>query len=281
MKLLILCLLLSSCSVSYYYKGKEIDKSQKKANKQITKSLKSFKDFNKIDSVTKKLANSDYKNRQKVIKEIKNAKKVCVSNKNIIKNAQLKRNRVYKKLGIKKNKNYNNKHPKYEKIKSYIDSNKEYSQTINDKIKKANKDCKKIETVLKKYDLRIMDANNLYSQFSKYKSKLIKSHKKVEKELKRFKKKISKSNHPNKSQIKKELKVLDKIRLGMIGEVSQINKDVKGIKKQYGSKGSIPVIKGTKADKALKNLNTNIKQHNKKIKQFNAQIKKIEKLVNN
>lgn len=188
-----LLFLLSACTISYYYKGKDLDKNHRKVNNQINKSLKNFDNINQVDPIVEKIKNSEFVGKKAFLKDIKTVKSKCLNHKYRIKAAQGQRNTQYAKLRINKKKKYTNKNKNYKGIKKYINTHEAYSKKIEKFFKQAKTDCGQLSTIFKKYDVKMMNANKLYSKFLASKSKAFNS------KLKKY------NNHVNKiSDLSKE-----------------------------------------------------------------------------
>lgn len=276
---LIFLLFLSSCTISYYYKGKDIVKNQNKIDKQITKSLKNFDQINRVDTVVNKLKKSEFKDKNVFLTELRLAKGKCLAHKKSINNIYSARKQKYNKLNIQKKKKYSSKDKNYKEIKTYIDGNDKFSEKLETQFKQAKKDCNQIQSVFSKYDVKMMNANKLYGKFKGYEKTLKQSDIKVKKQLAKFRKKLSKSKHKNKSKINNELTKMDDILIVISKELIGLGSEVKSLKSIYGTKGDIPIVKGSEAYLAVEKLNKKSKSFNKQIDSFNEISNKINDLI--
>ena len=279
MKFLITLLFLSSCTISYYYKGKDLEKNQRKIDKQITKSLNNFDQINRVDPVIKKITKAKFKNKDIFLEELKGAKSSCLKHKVSINYLYSKRRTEYKKLKISKKKEYSSKNKKYKQIKSYVDTHDEFAKNIEEVFKKAQVDCGKIQKIFNKYDVKMMNANKLYGKFASYKKQLLKNKSKVTSKLKKFRKDLRKSKLNNKDKIEMELTKLEKILKDIVIDVRGLEKEVQKLKDIYGTQGDIPIIKGSEAYMATEGLKNKSAEFNKTVDRFNDISKNINKLL--
>lgn len=268
---------LTSCAISYYYKGKDIDNAHKKSNKQVDKALKNFDQIKQVEDALAYLKKSKFD--PKATEEISHQVKECKDYRPKIDQARKSRNTKYKRLKISRKKKYQEKDKKYQKIKAFIDSNKTYSKNLEALFKAAETECGKIEKLISQYDIKILNANDLHQKFGRHKKDLRKTEKKIAKSMEKFKKQLSQSNHKNKNKINNELKELDKILVQIKAKVVVLDQQITRLKKSYGTKGALPVAKGTMAFDATQELEKNVAQYNQILKSYKKRQDNIKKLV--
>ena len=114
MKYILLCLL-SACSISYYYKGKDLEKNQTKLNRELDKSIKQFDKVKESKAIYQQLLKSSVK--PAVQKSFATSIDKCISYQDQVIQLKKERNIQYKQLKIQRKKNYQEKDKSYPKIK--------------------------------------------------------------------------------------------------------------------------------------------------------------------
>lgn len=279
MKHILILLILSSCTLTYYYRVKDIDNNNNKMNKEINKSLKTFNKLNDIDDVILKMEKSSFPNKKQIISEVKGLRAKCYAHKDRIQALQNERLAEYKSLKISRKKKYSQKDSKYSEIQAYIDSHKDFEAKINTEVKSTNNDCNKIEKGFEKFGVKLMNANVMFSKFESHKKELISSDKKITKQLRKFEKQVKNSKHKNKKKIQTKLKEVRPLLSEVKAQANNIGLDVTKLKKLYGDKGNIPVVKGSEAFKALENLSEKTGNYSNLISKFNGLTSEINELT--
>lgn len=270
-------LILTSCTISYFYKGKDLDKNQNKLIKQFNKTLSQFdkaKDNTKVFKQLKSAQVSD-----KTLTDFSSAMKKCFSYRDQIKALRDDRINNYKKLGINKKKKYSQKDKKYKEIQKYIDSHKPFQAKAEKVFDQTNEACKRPSSVLKELGIKSLDAKALYKKFQGHKKNLKKTASKVKKQVKKFSKKLRKSKHKNKKKIQKKISEIDPILQKLQKQSNILDKHITELEKKYGKKGPILIAKGTLASKKIELLEVQTQNYNKIVSEYDKKIKEINKLV--
>ena len=269
--------ILTSCTISYFYKGKDLEKSQQKMISQFNKSIKQFDQFNDNNKVFQQLKKAQVD--EFFLSNFSSAMKKCYGYKTKIISLRDERINIYKKLGINKKKKYSKKDKKYKEIQKYIDSKKPFQKSANAIFDKANLACKEPNNLLKNQDIKSLDAKVLYAKFQEHKKNLTNTVKKVRSQTSKYKKKVKDSKHKNKKKIYKKLGEINPILVKIEKQTLVLDKHISDLKKEYGKKGPIITMKGTLAHKKIVLLQEQIKSYQYFINQYDKKIKEINKLV--
>lgn len=276
MKYILLCLL-SACSISYYYKGKDLEKNQTKLNRELDKSIKQFDKVKESKAIYQQLLKSSVK--PAVQKSFATSIDKCISYQDQVIQLKKERNIQYKQLKIQRKKNYQEKDKNYPKIKAYIESHQDFEAKANKLFKEIKQVCNKPSEILKDEKLKLLDAKAVYNSFQKHKKELTKTDVKIKNSLRKFEKKLKLSNHKNKKKIFKELAELKTILKKIKSQNALLDMEITKLEKAYGKKGKILIAPGTQAFKSTTFLEEQISQYNQIIKEYDKQIKVINKLV--
>lgn len=276
MKFLSLLLILTSCTISYYYKGKDLHKAHNKSNKQVDKVIRQF---DKVDEFKRVFAQMETSKLPTGVKnELRGGIKRCTDFRTQIKTEQNKRNAYFRQLNIRKNKKYVKKDNNYSQVKAFADSFDSYGDKLKSLVDQAESTCKKPNEIITKYDIKILSADSLYRKFDQHKKELEKSVRQVRKKKASFTEKVKKSKHKNKGKILTKIKEIGGLLREINGQVVVLDKEVSSLKKQYGSIKQLVVAKGTKAYAATKKLEGNIGKYNQILKRFENTTKEINRL---
>ena len=84
-------------------------------------------------------------------------------------------------------KKYTEKNKKeYSKVKSFVNGFKSYEKKLKGIMNKTRQDCEKPNQLVEKYDIKVLDSDSLYNQFSNHKEELQNTVVKVKKSNSKF-----------------------------------------------------------------------------------------------
>ena len=165
-------------------------------------------------------------------------------------------------------------------MKSFVDGFKSYEKKLKGIMNKTRQDCEKPNQLVEKYDIKVLDSDSLYNQFSNHKEELQNTVVKVKKSNSKFENDVKRSKIRNKKKVLAKLNEL-KIILGQIeSEVLIVDKEFKDLKAQYGKSKRIAVVRGTPAHDATVKLEKKIKIYNQLLTRYENKQNEIRKLVN-
>jgi methyl-accepting chemotaxis protein len=274
-----LLFIFSSCTISYFYRGSDLIKQQRKNDKQVQKGINQFKLLSQVEKIQDKLKRSIYEKKDQFNSEVNSVTSKCRVIKSKVEKEQKKRQLAFKKLNIQKKKKYSSKSKKYNQIKKYIDDHEKYADKLTSLFEKAKKDCGRIQTVFDKYQLKLMDAKKAYKEFNDYKTKLKKSEREVVKNINKVEKQLNSQGHKNSVEIKKELNLLRVDLETIFKNVAFVETEVRSLHQVYGDKGILPVFPESEAGLAMKRLKNKTDKSSQSIKKYNERTKKLNKLI--
>jgi len=269
--------LLTSCSISYYFKGKDIQKNQTKLSRQFDKALIQFdkaKDNSKIFTQLKQTNVSE-----DFMKKFSATMNNCYSYRDKIKNLKRENQRAYKKLKINPKIKYTEKDKKYVEIKKYYDSLKPFEKKTQAVFDDAKDACEKPSVLLKNKEIKSLNAKTVYKKFQAHKKSLISTMKKVKKQMSKFTSKVKKSSLKNKKKILEKISEINPILSRIKKQSLNVDKEVSVLEKAYGQKGPILVSPGTVAHKMIEQLESQVVEYNSLIKNYDLKINEINQLV--
>lgn len=273
----LLLFVLSSCAISYYFKGKDLHKNEAKLNKHFDKALNQFKQFEEQSKIFTQLQLAEVP--KSFIKEFKQSADKCLQYKNNIIKLKKDRARAFKNLGIHRKKNYSQKDKKYKQIEKFNESNKALQKKVNTVFKSASIACQEPGKIINKNGIRILDAKEVYKNFQNHLTQLNRSESKMNKQIKKLKSLLKKRRHPNKKKIFKKLNELNQIMYEIKAESKNVNLEIKKLNKSYGKSVPIVIAKGTQAYKSMESLRLQTVKYNQLIKNYDQKVKEINKAL--
>jgi hypothetical protein len=274
-KNLMMILLLSSCSLTYEYKTKDIKKNYKKYAKESSKTRKLIKTQISDQKVVlteikkykpkDKLMSSLNKNHQSLIKTSGEVQKIH--------EAIQKR---YQKISLKKKSIRSTDEKNYNRVKSYNEFAKDNVGSLNKKLKSAQKSIKSFYKSLEGEGYYLIKASTLKNRFTKSEKKFTKSYKKTKKEISSFMKKLKKHSHKNKKKMLAKAKNLKVILEKVNGLKDNVKELVFKFDKKYANTEKILHGPGSSTYNELKDIEAYGVSMNSEARKF----KKIAKQIN-
>ena len=278
MKSILFIFLFISCTLTYLYKGSEIEKNYRKSDKAIQQAINNFDKIHETQIILDyfKERSPEFKDEEKHLVLLRDN---CLSIKEDIINERKKITNLYHSLGINRKSKYKNTDPKYKKIEIFIEEHKKGSEKLNTFFRKANNDCKKINTFYREKDISLINISDVNKKMNKHHKDLLKSELKIKKEINIFSAKLSGSKHKKKNEIQIEIKNLQQILEQMIKQSEKLVKMYSDLKNQYGENTILPILKNSPAYNFLNELKLNINAYNKDVSAYNNHSTQINKLL--
>jgi len=278
MKPILFIFLFISCTLTYLYKGSDVEKNYRKSDKAIQQAINNFDKIHETQIILDYLKerSPQFEDEEKHLVLLRDN---CLSIKEDIEIERKKITNLYLSLDINRKSKYKNTDPKYKKIEVFIEEHKKSSEKLNILFKKANNDCKKINTFYKDKDISLINISDVNNKMNKHHKNLLKSEKKIKKEIKKFSLKLSQSKHKKKKEIQIEIKSLQQILEQMVQLSEKLVKMYTDLKNQYGEKTKLPILKDSPAYNFLNELKLNINAYNKHVSAYNNHSTQINKLL--
>lgn len=276
-KLLFLLIVFSSCTISRYYKTKDLKKNFSSYEKQFRKTLSKLK---KDLSFQKKILSEIkiYEVGEKQINDLKVNFNAGVSLKKKVENQE----RLYllrvSVLDLKGERILSTeaRYLDIEKFKNFIIN---HNEVVNGLLNKYKITRERFFNTLKQQNLKLVKTKDIKHQFSSYNSKFIKAYKKVKNSIQKFKVEVSSSKHGKKRIILKEVEILDSILTVLDQSNKKVGSIVNQFNKRFGKQKEL--IHGPKSPtyKSLEKIKKEVLELNQLIKKFNKQSVKINELM--
>ncbi len=275
MKYLFILVILSSCAFSYYYRGKDLISNHKKNQKNIAKSMKQFDVLKQYDQVLVQL--EKFNESKKITNDFKTALVLCRTEIDKIKMILKKRDDDFNALKIEKKKKYQEKDKKYKKIQTYINNVKLVNKQIETENEKIQTKCNKVSDILDQNSIKVLPV-------SEFKNSIIKTRKKLKKQIDKNKKQISKirlylkkKNHKNRNKILNHLNAVESIQSKLLTQFNKMDLILK--RKELIDKKFIVLSPASPFQKDYDELNEIVSKYNQLVNKAKEHSNKIKKLM--
>ena len=276
-KMIIIFLILTSCTISRYYKTKDIKKNFHSYEKNMNKSIRSIdSDLNYQKKVISEI--SIYKLDKEIIENLRSDLKKCVEVKNEVANQQLLYKTRFQSLDLK-GKKISSTESRYKEIEKFKKFVKTQNKSINKSLEKYRAIRKEFYGRLQKKQFKLVKTKDVKKQFESYNKKFRGEYLKTKKSISMFRKKISESQHKKKDFILQELLNLDKILEKLEESNLHVNSVVKSFHQKYGAHKELIHGPNSPTYQSLEKIKQEFHSLNIRVKEFNVQSKKINKII--
>lgn len=271
-------LLLSSCTITRYYKTKDVKKNFNKSQEQMNKAVGELSKNQTNQDMIIKRVNSFGLSRDVKRKIRSNAKKNQAVYKEIIDMRSEYKSR-YSKLDLRGSRVKSNE-KRYGPVKKFMDYSEGHFKKMSDKLKEYKKNAESFIETLRDHKIQFIKTSDIKKQFDGSAAQFDKNYSKVTKSIQNFKNKLNVSRHKKKNVIMGKLKEIDAI-LGDMGKMKKsVAKIVINFDKKYRNVKEIIFWPESKVAIALEKIKAKLGQLQGKINQFNKKTKEINDLLN-